>query len=134
MMQKIIKKPLRIILVISGTLFVVLGVLGIFLPLLPTTPFLLLAAVCYARSSRRFYNWLMTNRWFGNYIRNYRERKGIPLKIKMLAISTLWITITFSALFVIKLLMVRIVLFLIAAGVTWHIASVKTLKNCQDEV
>lgn len=134
MEHKANNKLIRIFLVILGTLFVMLGIIGVFLPLLPTTPFLLLAAFCYAKSSRRFYNWLMTNRWFGNYIRNYRERKGIPLKIKMLAISTLWITITFSALFVIKLLMVRIALFLIAAGVTWHIASVKTLKNCQDEV
>ena len=61
------------LLIAAGTLCVVLGVIGMFIPVLPTTPFLLLAAVCYGRSSKRFYHWLLTNRWFGEYIRNYRE-------------------------------------------------------------
>ena len=129
MMQKIKNKPLRIILAILGTLFVMLGIIGIFLPLLPTTPFLLLAAFCYAKSSQRFYDWLMTNRWCGSYIKNYRERRGISLKIKILSISMLWITIAISAVFAVKLLTVRVVLFLIVAGVTWHILSFKTLKQ-----
>ena len=129
MKQQTNNKLLRIILLIAGTLSVGLGILGIFLPLLPTTPFLLLAAICYARSSQRFYDWLMTNRWFGSYIRNYRERRGISLKIKILAIFTLWITIMISALFVVNILWVRIVLFLIAAAVSWHILSFKTLPH-----
>ncbi len=66
-------------LIVAGTICVCLGVAGIFLPLLPTTPFLLLAAVCYAGSSPRFYHWLMNNRWFGRYIKNYREGKGLTL-------------------------------------------------------
>ena len=126
-MTKTKNKPLQIILVILGTLSVGLGIIGIFLPLLPTTPFLLLAAVCYARSSDRFYNWLLNNRWIGSYIKNYRERRGISLRIKIISISTLWITITCSALFAVKILWVRIVLFLIAAAVSWHILSFKTL-------
>ena len=68
---------IKIILISVGSLSVLLGILGIFLPLLPTTPFLLLAALCYSRSSERFYQWLVTNRWFGEYIRNYREGRGI---------------------------------------------------------
>ena len=72
-------------MITTGTFFVGLGIIGIFLPLLPTTPFLLLAAACYARSSKRFYNWLLNNKWFGNYIKNYRERKGIPLQIKIIS-------------------------------------------------
>lgn len=120
-------------MVIAGTISVGLGILGIFLPLLPTTPFLLLAAFLYARSSQRFYDWLLNNRWFGSCITNYRERRGISLKIKILAVSVLWITMTFSAWFVIKLLMARIVLFLIAAGVTCHILSFKTLKHKGNE-
>jgi hypothetical protein len=123
----------RLVLVIAGTISVGLGILGIFLPLLPTTPFLLLAAFLYARSSQRFYDWLLNNRWFGSYITNYRERRGISLKIKILAVSVLWITITFSSWFVVQLLMARIVLFLIAAGVTWHILSFKTLKHKGNE-
>jgi len=119
----------RWLLIIEGTFFVGLGIIGIFLPLLPTTPFLLLAAACYARSSKRFYNWLLTNRWFGNYIRNYRERKGIPYKIKILSISFLWIAIGYSAIFVVHILLGRIILILIAIGVTIHILSIQTLKH-----
>ena len=126
--NKISNRLSRWVLIIAGTFFVGLGVLGIFLPLLPTTPFFLLAAVCYVRSSRRFYNWLLNNKWFGNYIKNYREGKGVPLKVKVLSISFLWITIIFSAVFVISILFVRIILILIAIGVTIHILSIRTLK------
>jgi uncharacterized membrane protein YbaN (DUF454 family) len=125
------KKMLKVLLVILGTISVGLGILGIFLPLLPTTPFLLLAAFLYARSSQRFYDWLLNNRWFGHYIRNYRERRGISLKIKILAISTLWITISISAFWFVKILIVRIILFLIAGAVSWHILSFKTLRNSE---
>ncbi len=118
----------RVLLVIAGTFFVGLGIIGIFLPLLPTTPFLLLAAACYAGSSKRFYNWLLNNKWFGNYIKNYREGKGVQLKVKVLTISLLWITIGYSATFVVPVLIGKIVLFLIAIGVTTHILSIRTLK------
>jgi len=83
-------------LIIVGSFFAGLGILGIFLPLLPTTPFLLLAAACYIRSSEKLYNWLMNNKWIGRYIKNYLEGKGIPLKSKVLSISALWITIGYS--------------------------------------
>ena len=116
-------------MIITGTFFVGLGVLGIFLPLFPTTPFLLLAAACYARSSRKFYDWLLNNKWFGNYIKNYRARKGVPLKVKVLSISFLWITIGYSVVFVVHIFLVRIILILIAMGVTTHILSMKTLKQ-----
>ena len=119
----------RILLVTFGTLFVGLGIVGIFVPVLPTTPFLLLAAACYARSSPRFYHWLLNNRWFGNYIRNYRQRKGIPLKVKVLTITLLWVTIGVSAIFAVPSLAVRIILVLIAIGVSIHVLSLKTLKQ-----
>ena len=111
-----------------GTFFVVLGAIGIFLPVLPTTPFLLLAAACYARGSRRFYNWLLNNRWFGDYLRNFRENKGIPLKVKALAISFLWVTIGCSAVFIINILVVRITLVLVAIAVSIYIITFPTLK------
>lgn len=123
------KGLLRILMVIAGTLFVGLGVLGIFLPLLPTTPFLLLAAACYARGSKRFYDWLLNNRWFGNYIRDYREKKQVPLAVKVGAVSLLWITIILSALLVVHILLVKIALILIAIGVTVHILSIRTLRR-----
>lgn len=118
----------RLVLVVSGTFFLGLGIIGIFLPLLPTTPFILLAASCYARSSKRLYNWLLNNRWFGNYIKNYREGKGVPFKVKILSISFLWIVIGYSVIFVVSVFLIRIVLFLIAVGVTIHILSIKTIN------
>ena len=115
-------------LIIVGSFFAGLGILGIFLPLLPTTPFLLLAAACYIRSSERLYNWLMNNKWIGRYIKNYLEGKGIPLKSKVLSISALWITIGYSVFFVVNIFPVRIILILIAIGVTIHLLSIRTLK------
>jgi len=106
-----------------------LGILGIFLPLLPTTPFLLIAAACYIRSSEKFYNWLINNKWLGNYIKNYLEGKGVPLKVKVLSISLLWITIGYSVVFVVHIFLIRVILILIAIGVTIHIFSIRTLKQ-----
>lgn len=117
------------ILIVAGTLFVGLGVIGIFLPVLPTTPFLLLAAACYARSSRRFYCWLLNNRWFGVYIKNYRQKKGMPLKIKIFTVVLLWLTILVSVIFAVQSLAVRIILITIAIGVSIHVLSIKTLKE-----
>lgn len=120
---------IRGLLIAAGTFFVGLGVLGIFLPLLPTTPFLLLAAACYVRSSKRFYNWLLNNKWFGNYIKNYRERKGVPLKVKLFTISLLWITILYSAIFVVDIPLISVILVLIAIAVSVHILYIKTLRR-----
>ena len=127
--EKMPNRLIRVLLIIAGTFSVGLGVIGIFVPLLPTTPFLLLAAACYARSSKRFYNWLLKNRWFGNYIKNYRDGKGIPLKVMVVSISLLWLTIIFSAFFIVHNIYIRIILILIAIGVTTHIISIRTLKR-----
>ena len=116
-------------LTLAGNFFVALGILGILFPLLPTTPFLLLAAACYFRGSKRFYNWLMNNKWLGNYIKNYREKKGIPLKVKVLSLSFLWLTIGYSVFFVVNIFLLRVILILIAIGVTIHVLSIRTLKQ-----
>ena len=126
--HKIQNKLVRVTLIITGTFFVAIGVLGIFLPLLPTTPFLLIAAALYARSSERFYYWLLHNRWFGGYIKNYREGKGISRKVKIWTISLLWITIIFS-ICTVEIVLVRILLFLIAAAVSIHIISIRTIRQ-----
>jgi uncharacterized membrane protein YbaN (DUF454 family) len=123
-----IRTWLRILLIIAGTFFMGLGIVGIVVPVLPTTPFLLLAAACYARSSQRFYGWLMNNKLFGNYIRNYLERKGIPLRVKVVTVTLLWITIGSSVAFVVEILVVKLILVLIAIGVSIHILSLRTLK------
>ncbi len=118
-------KPL---LIAAGSVFVGLGILGIILPVLPTTPFLLQAAACYARSSQRFYCWLLNNRWFGTYIDNYRRKKGMPLKVKLLTVSLMWITLTLSLVFAVQSLTLRLILIVLAHGVSIHILRIKTLK------
>jgi hypothetical protein len=123
------QKWVRILLIIAGTLSLGLGILGIFVPVLPTTPFLLLAAACYARSSQRFYDWLLNNKWFGNYIRNYLQGKGVPLKVKVLTLALLWITIGCSVMFAVEVFLVRVFLILIAIGVSIHIFSLRTLHQ-----
>jgi uncharacterized protein len=127
--KKVSDRLLRGGLIVLGTCFVALGILGIFLPLLPTTPFFLLAVACYARSSRRFYDWMLNNRVFGSYIRNYREGRGIPLKVKVVTIAVLWGTIIYSAFFVVDELYWRVILLVIAVGVTIHILKTRTLRQ-----
>jgi len=122
------KTWLRILLVIAGTVCVGLGIVGIFVPVLPTTPFLLLAAACYARSSQRLHSWLLNNKWFGSYIRNYLERKGITLRAKIITLSLLWITIGVSIAFAVETLALKLILVIIAIGVSIHILSLRTLK------
>lgn len=117
------------LLIIAGTIFLGLGFVGVFIPILPTTPFLLLAAACFARSSKRFYEWLLNNKWFGSYIRNYRDGKGIPVKVKIVTISVLWTTILVSVSFVTQVLWLELLLILIAAAVTIHILTIKTYKK-----
>jgi uncharacterized membrane protein YbaN (DUF454 family) len=121
-------KLLRPILVILGFVCIVLGSIGIVLPLLPTTPFLLLAAACFIRSSDNLYQRLISNKHFGRYLQYYREGRGVPISTKVIGISTLWITIGFSAIYATDLLVVRIILVLIAIGVTAHLVVLPTYR------
>ncbi len=117
-----------IALIAGGSTSVALGLVGMFLPVLPTTPFLLLAAVCYARSSPRLHHWLLHNRWFGAYIRNYREGRGMTRSHKTAVLLLLWLTIGSSAVFAIQLWWVRLLLIGIAGGVTFHILKIPTYR------
>ncbi len=127
------KHPFKFLLITGGTVCVALGIIGMFLPVLPTTPFLLLAAACYARSSRQFYDWLLNNRWCGRYIRDYRSGRGIPLRQKVITIALLWTTIGYAAWFATDLWWVKCLLLLIAAGVTAHLIRIRTaLKDEPD--
>jgi len=118
----------RKLLIAAGTLSTGLGIIGIFVPILPTTPFLLLAAACYMRSSERFYQWLIKNRIFGSYVRNYIEGRGMPVKLKIFIIFLLWLTIGLSITFGVQNTVVRIVLICVAIGVTIHICLIKKRK------
>ncbi len=118
----------RRLLIGAGTLSTGLGIIGVFIPILPTTPFLLLAAACYMRSSERFYHWLINNRIFGAYVRNYIEGRGISIRIKIFTILLLWLTIGLSITFGVQNIAIRIVLICIAVGVTAHISLIKKRK------
>ena len=92
----------RVLLVAAGTLCVGLGLLGLFMPVLPTTPFLLLAAACYARASNRFYNGLLNNRTFGPTIREWRRYRSIAYRTKLTAIALMAMTLTVSIVFFVR--------------------------------
>ena len=115
------------LLVTLGILSVVLGMVGVFVPVLPTTPFLLLTAGCFMRRSPRLYNWLIHHKWFGDYIRHYREHRAVTLKSKIIALVMLWGVIGYTAFGVIDNWWIRGVLGVIAVGVTLHLLHLRTL-------
>jgi len=119
----------KLILIILGFLSLGLGILGLFVPILPTTPFLLLSAYLFSKSSRKMYIWINSNRVFGKYIKRYIEGLGIPLKTKILSISTLWITISISVYFFVHNFWLGILQILIAIAVSYHLLSKPTFKN-----
>lgn len=104
----------RLLLLLSGWIAVVLATLGVVLPLLPTTPFLLLAAWCFSRSSPRFHHWLLYRSWFGGYIRHWQEHKGLPRKAKHRAVMVILVTFAVS-LWLVKLIYIRLLLLVILA-------------------
>lgn len=118
----------RYALLVIGWFSVALGVIGIFLPVLPTTPFLLLAAACFVRSSRRFYEWLVMHPRLGPWFRDYLEGNGIPLKAKIYTISTMWLSISVSC-WLVPLLWARIGMLISATLVTLYILRLKTLSS-----
>jgi len=115
------------LLILIGILLVVLATVGIFLPLLPTTPLLLLAAACFIRSSDRLYQWLITHKWFGSFIKNYREQKATTKHAKVVILLLLWGSLGYTIIAVLSDLTVRILLLLIGMGVTLHVLSLKIL-------
>jgi len=112
----------RAILITVGTLFVILGAIGILIPLLPTTPFLLVAAACYARGSARFYHRIMNHRIVGPYLRAWRDEHRIPRKAKLIALVMITLTVGYAIAFIIPILAVKITLALIAIAVMVYIA------------
>lgn len=121
---RLISSPvLRYLLIGCAVLFLTLGIVGIFIPLLPTTPFLLLASACYARSSVRFYNWLMNHARLGPPLRDWKEKKSISRKNKIIAVSLIAITIIPTVLFWIPVVAVKILLALIGGSVSLFILS-----------
>lgn len=119
---------MRIFLTIIGLISLGLGILGAFLPVLPTTPFLLLAATLFLKSDQRLYDWLMNHPRLGTYIRNFLEYKAIPLRVKVVSVSLVWITLLYCAIGVAEHWALRSLFIIIAIAVSVHILSYKTLK------
>ncbi len=126
--EPILSRAKRLGLLVLGTLFVALGVIGIVLPVLPTTCFLLGAAACYGRSSERFYGWLFSNRLFGEYLKAYRDERTLPRRIKYGSMAFLWLSIGISAALFVTVTWVRLLLVGIAIAVSMHLASLRTRR------
>lgn len=120
----------NVILTILGLLSLGLAIAGIFLPLLPTTPLLLLSAWCFFRSSPQLYEWLLNHPRLGEYIRNFRENRAIPLRVKVVSVSMVWLTLGYCILAVVdEWWWAQVALLLLAIAVSWHILSYATLKR-----
>jgi uncharacterized protein len=118
----------RYLYFISGVLLVAIGVIGIFLPILPTTIFLILASACFIKSSPQANEWLRNHKILGMYIKNYQDNSGLTIKSKIFNITFLWLMISASAIFFTDLWYIQFLLFVIAIGVTIHLVMVKTKK------
>lgn len=118
----------KTLLVLCGLAAVGLGVAGIVLPLLPTTPFLLLAAACFLRGSRRLHDWLLRHRILGGYIRRYRDHRALTPRARAATIALLWATLVFSGLFAVEAIGGRLLLAGVGIGVTLHLLAMKTMR------
>lgn len=118
----------RYLYIIGGSISLALGVIGIFLPVLPTTPFLLLSAFCYLRGSQKMYDWLLGHKVLGPYIYNYITYKAVTRKTKKVILTTMWLILTISTILV-PILYIRIFLLASGIGVTIHILTLKTIEN-----
>lgn len=119
----------RAALIALGWLAVAAGVAGIFLPLVPTVPFLLLAAACFARSSARFHAWLVDHNYLGPLVRDYLNGTGIPARVRLTAVGMVWVSFPTSALFFARATWLRLVLVAIAIGITLYLFSLPTASG-----
>ncbi|NLO70801.1 MAG: DUF454 domain-containing protein [Porphyromonadaceae bacterium] len=125
----------KYLLIISGSLSVVLGVIGIFLPILPTTPFMILAAALYAKSSKRLHSWIINHRIFGEFIRNFKEDRSMSLNGKLISIITMWVFMLYSIFFVVNhKLYLQLILGGLALGETIFILSLKTKRKKDSQI
>lgn len=121
---------MKILLKVIGCIAVVLAVVGVFLPLLPTTPFLLLASACFVRSSDRMHRWLRNHSVFGEYLRNFEDKRALPLRAKVLSLVLLWPSMIYS-IYLVKPTLLKGMLLAIAVGVTIMILRMKTLETTE---
>lgn len=119
----------KIVLWIIGIITLALGFIGIFIPVFPTTPFLLVALACFVNSSSKMHRFILENKYLGPYVKDYTSGNGIPMRAKWRAVSLIWITIGFSAIFVLDRWSLRLLILSIASGVSIYIFTRKTAKS-----
>jgi uncharacterized membrane protein YbaN (DUF454 family) len=126
--------PVQLVFWSAGTLSLTLGAVGVFVPVMPTTPFLLLSAACYARSSPRMHDWLHDNRLFGKHLRRYRAGLGLPLHSVIFTLILLWLSLGTSAFYLVPphLDWVRWLLLLVGLGVTAHLVRLPRASLAKD--
>jgi hypothetical protein len=112
----------------AGFFFVALGIIGVFLPVMPSIPFFIIASVCFSKSSEKFHNLLLNNKWVGPHIKRYHENNGVEVKTKILLIIFQWICLLGTSMLFIHNLYARILMVVIAIGATVYILSLKTAK------
>jgi uncharacterized protein len=133
--QKIAKnKFVRSLLLIAGFISILFAILGIFLPLIPTTPLVLLAAYFFGKSSQKFHTWLINNKMFGKYIKNYQDGKGLSRRSKITAITSMWAVLIISGIWATEIMFVRIILGVVGIGVTIHLLRMPTFVESNYEV
>ncbi len=122
-------KFIRYLWISLGSIFVGVGFVGVFVPGLPTTIWLILAAGCYIRSSERLYNWLIENKLFGKYIKNYYDGLGMPRNSKVLAVSSITLFCTLAIIFFISIMWIKILVFFVGiSGILFILLKVPTQK------
>lgn len=122
------EKIRKTIYLILGILCTVLGFLGIILPVLPTTPFLLLASFLFLKSSKRLNHWINHHPVFGQYISDYQKYRGVDRKNKIRALVFTWLTMAFS-IYKVSAIPLKIMLLCLLLGVTYHVTSLRTLTD-----
>lgn len=119
----------KAILMTIGSISLVLGFIGVFLPVIPTTPFVLVPLACFMNTSEKMHHFVMTNKHLGPYARAYANGEGIPKRAKLKAVFLIWITIGFSVIFVLDKLPLRIMLLVIATIVSTYIVTRPTVEE-----
>ena len=129
------KNPIaKILWILLGSFFVMIGAIGAVVPGLPTTLFLILAAACYIRSSQRLYDWLITNKTFGPYLKDYREGKGMPKNAKILAVSMIVIFVGYAVVFALEGLTLKVFVGLFGlVGIFYIILKVPSSEDLNNE-
>jgi uncharacterized protein len=117
---------LRWVLISCGWISIACGVIGIFLPIMPTVPFLLLAAACFAKSSERFHRWLMDHNHLGPLLHDYLKGAGIPLRAKLMALSMIWVSFPTSVVLFAEALWLKVLLIAAAVAVSSYLLSLPT--------